>query len=76
MCDGKTKGEELFRNYNLLILEYNFEILSEEDEEIDIDSIEEFEFGETEEQTNYENRTKINQLIKAVKQLNKKMEEK
>lgn len=50
-----------------------FEILTKENKEIDIQAIEEFEFGETEEKTNYENRTKINELIKALKQLDKKI---
>lgn len=48
-----------------------FEILSEEDKEIDIDSIE-FE----NQLTVKANNRMIEQLIKAVKQLNKKLEEK
>lgn len=50
----------------------HFKILSE-DEEIDIDSMEEFEFEEIEDITNYETRSKINKLIKAVKQINRKI---
>ena len=50
----------------------HFKILLE-DEEIDIDNIEEFEFGKIEDKTNYETRIKINELIKAVKQLNGKI---
>ena len=61
----------------------DFEILSEENEEIeidiDIDSIEEVKFAETDTDV-YEvllhHEDRINKLIKAVKQLNKKLEEK
>ena len=60
----------------------DFEILSEEDEEIDIDSIEELDYClEALEKPSYEeswlmnciraNKDKLNELIKAVKQLNK-----
>ena len=67
---------ELFKDYSLnSVLKCNFEILSEEDEEIDIQSIEEFEFGEIEDKNNYETRYKINELIKAVKKLDKKIKE-
>ena len=59
-----------------------FEILSEEDEEFDIDSIEELDYClEALEKPSYEeswlmnciraNKDKLNELIKAVKQLNK-----
>lgn len=85
MYDKETRGQELFRNYNFLILEYNFEILSEEDEEIDIEAIEELN------DTNYDvknmtdeefdeyhkiTRTRLNEIIRVVKQLNKQMKEK
>lgn len=58
-----------------------FEILSEEDEEIDIDSIEELQELKL---TNINmaediaviNRDKINEVIKAMKQINKQMKEK
>lgn len=53
-----------------------FEILSEEDEEIDIDSIEEFELEFLiRDEDSYKIRCKINKLIKAVKLLNKKIKE-
>ena len=58
---------------------YKFEILSEEDEEIDIDSIK--NLAEFDEIADYDlksvkaNTNKINELIKAVKQLNKKIKE-
>lgn len=71
---------------------HKFEILSEEDEEIDIDSIEEINYEVNFGYVNCGNMTKevkeglnrqfnninnkINELIKAVKQLNKKLEEK
>ena len=45
-----------------------------EDQTIDIDSIEEFEFGEIEDRTNYENRSKINKIIRALKHLNKEIQ--
>ena len=57
------------------LIDTTIEILSEEDEEIDIQSIEEFEFGEIEDKNNYETRYKINELIKAVKKLDKKIKE-
>ena len=53
-----------------------FEILSEEDEEIDIDSIEELKnYGAYDEVSIENNRKAINKLIKAVKLLNKKIKE-
>ena len=69
----------------MLDKDYTFEILSEEDEEIDIeiDKIKEFtipkftipKFAEEKEIDMWHNRMKINELIKAVKQLNKKIKE-
>ena len=58
---------------NLQIMYGCFELI--EEQEIDIQSIDEFEFGEIEEETNYETRRKINELIKSVKQLDKKINE-
>ena len=60
-------------------LDKDFEILSEEDEEIDIDSIK--NLAEFDEIADYDlksvkaNTNKINELIKAVKQLNNKIKE-
>ena len=71
---------EIFISYN-----YKFEILSEEDEEIetlnDILRMEDLEcpYGHNEEmmwEQIIKQQNKINKLIKAVKQLNKKLEEK
>lgn len=56
----------------LNFIQSQFEILSEEDEEIDIQAIEEFKFGEIEAEETYKTRSKINEIIKALKQLDKK----
>ena len=67
-------------------IHHEFIILSEEDEEIDIDSIEELDYCLEElEKPSYEeswlmnciraNKDKLNELIKAVKQLNNKIKE-
>lgn len=50
----------------------NFEILLEEEEEIDIQAMEEFKFGKIEAAETYKTRSKINEIIKALKQLDKK----
>ena len=56
-----------------------FEILSREDEEIDIDSIEEYKEHVIEQATSSEEikdlARKYNKLVKAIKQLNKKIGE-
>lgn len=52
----------------------DFELI-EEQEEINIQDIEEFEFGEVEERNNYETRSKINEIIRYLKQLDKKIKE-
>lgn len=67
------------------LIGYKFEILSEEDEEIDIQSIEELainykecvDLGNNNTIFDYHNntRTAINELIKAVKKLDKKIKE-
>lgn len=63
---------EIFISYN-----YKFEILSEEDEEIDIDSMTEMDLSEPNIWKKIEIiKQSIDELIKAVKQLNKKLEEK
>ena len=53
------------------IMNYEFEV-EIEDQTIDIDSIE--EFGEIEDRTNYENRSKINKIIRVLKHLNKEIQ--
>ena len=64
------------------LMGYNFEILSEEDEEIDIYSIETldknntFMFGKVNDQKIIDMQNKINELIKAVKKLDKNIKEK
>ena len=68
---------ELFRDYSLnSVLKCNFEILSEEDEEIDIQSIKEIDitldFNDVEKwEDEMQIASKINELIKAVKKLDK-----
>lgn len=76
--------DDVFDIYTIMeFINCKFEILSEEDEEIDIDSIEELDYClEALEKPSYEeswlmnciraNKDKLNELIKAVKQLNKK----
>ena len=70
----EDKGIYDSRLENIQIMYGAFELLKE-DEEIDIDSIEEFKFGTMEQTDNYFTRSKINELIKAIKQLNKKIGE-
>ena len=82
---GKKEFEVLLSNISdVSFSRMKFEILSEEDEEIDIDSIEElndtnYDFiNMTATDLNYYHkltRTRLNELIKAVKQLNKKLED-
>ena len=85
------RDEELIPNNAieryLLDKDYTFEILSEEDEEFDIDSITEIYINDIKSVGESETKcwtgrnldiafaNKINELIKAVKQLNKKIEE-
>ena len=74
----KDMGSPLLEDFTLDYLMYTqFEILSKEDKEIDIDSIEEIEelthIDDYDEEGNIL-RMKINEIIKAVKQLNKKLE--
>lgn len=91
-----VKGKPGQKQYSLFqcwtvdnIFDFKFEILSEEDEEIDIDSIEEIDLFNNgigfkdvylvmrSYDSNFKKITdKYNELIKAVKQLNKKLEEK
>ena len=52
------------------------EILSEEDEEIEIQSIEEINFISGDDENAYDNANKINELIQAIKHLDKKIKEK
>lgn len=79
-CDSGKLFEAYAHNW----INLNFEILSEEDEEIDIDSIEELEhiyiYGLPENIEKVDDRVsktveKVNELIKAVKQLNNKIKE-
>ena len=62
------------------LMGYNFEILSEEDEEIDIQSIEEYEEFFIDQSNSSDDvkslARKCNELIKAVKKLDKKIKEK
>ena len=71
-------GYNIKDNYDTCVSSYQddksfsqnkFEILSEEDEEIDIQSIEEYKTQYTERCIDKEVRHKINELIKAVKKL-------
>lgn len=67
-------GKRFGRSQSIHITGKDIEFSLIEEQTIDIDSIEEFEFGEMEEQTNYDNRCKINKLIQAVKHLNKEIQ--
>lgn len=80
-----VKGKPAQKQYSLFqcwtvdnIFDFKFEILSEEDEEIDIDNLTEMNLLSEPniwEKINIITQN-INELIKAVKQLNKKLEEK
>ena len=89
IIDTSTKEEYIFDDNNIRnkhfdnlldqvcdieFIRKNFEILSEEDEEINIDDIKELDTIRT--YQNYELAIKINELIKAIKQLDKKIKEK
>lgn len=71
-------GEEsnLLKDYNLTILRDKFEILSEEDEEIDIQAIEEIHFILGDDENDFDIANKLNEVIKALKQLDKRKIEK
>lgn len=58
---------------SVLIGKDKFEILSEEDEEIDIQSIEEIKFISGDDENAYDSANKINELVKAVKKLDRTM---
>lgn len=83
-CDGrftiKTDENGLYENTAYNWTKDGYEILSEEDEEIDIDSIEEYEEYFIVQANSSEDvkdlARKYNILLKAVKQINKKLEEK
>ena len=91
VCSDKLKqnilGGDVFLDVKFFV-NYKFEILSEEDEEIDIDSITEMYISDiktvgesitkcwTGRNLDITFANKVNDLIKAVKQLNKKLEEK
>ena len=62
-----------------MIVNRKFEILSEEDKEIDIQAIEELDlwagYNASDDKNIIDNRQKINEVIKAIKQLDKKIKE-
>ena len=68
--------DDVFDIYTIMeFINCKFEILSEEDEEIDIDSIERISFLTGANENEMDVATKVNELILAVKSLNKKIKE-
>ena len=69
----ENNGAPVFDTMYLInFLNYTFELI---EDEIDIDSIEDYKQEHTERCIDVDTRNKINELVRAVKQLNKKVKE-